>query len=472
MTRAALALVICALLSTGCVESSKKSGPSSSAQLAAYVLDEAPPVAHALAVELDGKVKLLGYKLDPEGVVTPGQELRLTLYWQVNERPGDGWSLFTHLVDERGVKLANYDNAGPLRDASAGRQALPPSDWQAGKVYIDEQRIRLPQDISGQLTLVTGLWRGDERMRVVGPGADSEGRVIVARLASSVPAPSTSGVVTAGRPRFVPPSMNVTRISGLPAPKIDGKLDDAIWKQAATTGMLIDVSSGAPNRGFPVNGSVRVAWDEQHLYFGFEIEDDNIIGGFEPGSVDSHLWERECVEIMIDPDGDGDNRDYYEIQISPQNLVFDSQFDDYNLPRGGPDGPFGHQDWSIRGQTAVVVDGTLDDSSDKDRGYTVEAAIPWSSFSKAKQAPPAHGDTWRMNFYGMKHNGGVAWSPILREGNFHKAKRFGYVTFLLPGQPLPSANSSATPVASASAAPAPSASAKSLPTITRPASAP
>ncbi len=36
---------------------------------------------------------------------------------------------------------------------------------------------------------------------------------------------------------------------------------------------------------------------------------------------------------MIDPDGDGDNRDYYEIQLGPQNLVFDSQFDGYNQPR-------------------------------------------------------------------------------------------------------------------------------------------
>jgi hypothetical protein len=34
-----------------------------------------------------------------------------------------------------------------------------------------------------------------------------------------------------------------------------------------------------------------------------------------------------------------------------------------------------------------------------------------------------------MNFYAMQNNGGVAWSPILGEGNFHKASRFGQVTF-------------------------------------------
>ena len=46
--------------------------------------------------------------------------------------------------------------------------------------------------------------------------------------------------------------------------------------------------------------------------------------------------------------------------------------------------------------------------------------------------PPKPGDTWRMNFYAMKNNGGVAFSPILGQGNFHKASRFGRVTWITP----------------------------------------
>jgi hypothetical protein len=132
---------------------------------------------------------------------------------------------------------------------------------------------------------------------------------------------------------------------------------------------------------------------------------------------------------MVDPDGDGDNRDYYEIQINPQNLVFDSQFDGYNQPKVEPSGPFGHQDWSAKLKSAVTVNGTLDKSDDKDDGYVVEAMIPWKSFSKAKTVPPSPGDTWRINFYAMQDNGGVAWSAILGQGNFHKASRFGRVTW-------------------------------------------
>jgi hypothetical protein len=35
-----------------------------------------------------------------------------------------------------------------------------------------------------------------------------------------------------------------------------------------------------------------------------------------------------------------------------------------------------------------------------------------------------------MNVYAMENNDGVAWSPILGAGNFHKASRFGQVEFV------------------------------------------
>jgi hypothetical protein len=172
---------------------------------------------------------------------------------------------------------------------------------------------------------------------------------------------------------------------------------------------------------------VRLTWDERFLYVGFEVEDATIRGGFPPDAKDPHLWERDTVEIMTDPDGDGDNKDYYEIQINPQNLVFDTQFDGYNSPNGNGRGPFGHEEWTAGLESAVKLRGTIDDDADKDEGYAVEAKIPWASFAKAKKSPPAPGDVWRMNFYAMQNNGGVAWSPILGMGNFHRASRFGRV---------------------------------------------
>lgn len=211
--------------------------------------------------------------------------------------------------------------------------------------------------------------------------------------------------------------------------KLDGILDEAAWSTAASTGLFVDVSSGLVNASLPSQGEAKVFWTDTHLYVGFEVYDKTVKGGFPDGAVDPHLWERDTVEIMLDPDGDGDNKDYYEIQVGPQGLVFDSQFDDYNAPRGGPAGPFGHQEWSSGVERGVRVQGTMDNDSDTDDGYTVEIRIPWAAFTKAKKAPPAEGDAWRINFYAMQDNGGTAWSPILGTGNFHRAKRFGRIRF-------------------------------------------
>ena len=106
-------------------------------------------------------------------------------------------------------------------------------------------------------------------------------------------------------------------------------------------------------------------------------------------------------------------------------------------------------------KSAVVVSGTLDKGDDKDVGYSVEAAIPWAAFGKAKSHPPKPGDTWRMNFYAMKQNGGVAWSAILGQGSFHHASRFGRVSFgpLLGAAPAAASGSAAPPPAGSGGAP-------------------
>ncbi|WP_437547416.1 hypothetical protein WME97_45705 [Sorangium sp. So ce367] len=61
-----------------------------------------------------------------------------------------------------------------------------------------------------------------------------------------------------------------------------------------------------------------------------------------------------------------------------------------------------------------------------------------------------------MNFYAMQNNGGAAWSPILGEGNFHRARRFGRVRFVGTGGETGGAgagDAGAAPVAAPSAKP-------------------
>ena len=425
--RLAWLLLVLLCCGPGCIRRSDDSAKESAQRLRRFILDKEPHVAHRLNVDFSGYVKLLGYAISPEGPVRPGTATKLTLYWSSQKRLDKGWKLFTHVLDGSGTRILNIDNVGPLREGPNERQALAPSLWVPGKIYVDEQPLTIPSDPKGgKLRIVAGLWKGNRRLEPMSGPRDNENRAIVVTL-------HTGGSKNQAVRNTRVPWMHVPKLSAGDSIRIDGRLDERAWGRAAQTGRFVDVRTGHPNRSFPVNANAFVAWDDSGIYVGIDVRDADVAGGFDPTQPDPHLWTRDTVEIMIDPDGDGDNLDYYEIQINPQNLVFDSQFDSYNQPKVEPNGPYGHQEWASGVRSQVTVRGTLDNKDDRDNGYIVEALIPWKSLSKARRAPPVPGDEWRMNFYAMQDNGGVAWSPILGQGNFHKASRFGRVEW---GKPL------------------------------------
>jgi hypothetical protein len=191
--------------------------------------------------------------------------------------------------------------------------------------------------------------------------------------------------------------------------------------------------TGAPAGPSEARASVRVLWDAQFLYLGWEVQDDNLV---ETGTTrDAHYWENDTTEVLIDPNGDG--ADYYELQVSPGGHTFDSQ-----QPSPPSNNNFGRMEWNPNLRVAVTRNGTLGNPADQDQGYTVELAIPWADINAgAAHAPPQVGDTWRMNFFVMdktKEGGqrAAAWSAPLA-GSFHTIPRFGRVTFLAsaPAQP-------------------------------------
>ena len=438
------ALLLAAFAMTACVGGSNDTSKEDKERLKSFVLDKAPenmPVK--LNINFDDKLTLLGYRIEPTGTVKPGQKVKVIMYWHSDSKLDDGWNLFTHVLDGSGERILNIDNVGPIREWRGSHQALNPSNWEPGKVYVDEQEFVVPNNVkTSKIQLVTGVWKGNDRLKIKAGPRDSENRGIVANIPTGVSAAKQPAANTRV------PTLRVDKLEKGTKIKIDGKLDEEAWRAAPMAGPFVDVKTGRPNTSFPVNGSVKVLWDDDGIYLGFDVKDQDVIGGFKKKDKDPHLWTKDTVEVMVDPDGDGDNKDYYEIQINPQNLVFDSQFDAYNSPKKEPDGPFGHQEWSAKLKSAVTVDGTLDKPEDKDKGYVVEAMIPWKSFDKAKQAPPKIGDTWRMNFYAMENNGGVAWSPILGQGNFHKAARFGRVIWA-SSRPPAAPGTSAAPSTSA-----------------------
>ncbi len=418
----ALAYGVVAVASSGCVtEQQPDSEPPE--DVSKFIVEKLPENVIPLNINFDDKIVLAGVQIDPGTSVPAGKRVKLTMYWRVDKAlDAPDWKLFTHVIDGSGDRLMNIDNVGPLRHLKRNGQTWPPSSWVAGKIYADSQTFTMPRRVKGdKVQVTTGIWRGKERLPIKsGPSLGDNRALVVTLDTTSLPEAKATRV----------PRVEVPVLAKGATMRIDGKLDEAAWATATDTGAFINVSTGEPAPESKIQGSAKALWDDKWLYLAFDVKDEDVVGGFDKKQTDPHLWTKDCVEIMVDPDGNGDNKDYYEIQINPQNLVFDSQFDEYNKPKTDPDGPFGHQEWSAKLESAIQIKGTLDNSSDKDEGYLVELRIPWKSFDKAKEVPPKPGASWRLNLYAMQNNDGVAWSAILDQGNFHKASRFGRISWV------------------------------------------
>jgi len=209
---------------------------------------------------------------------------------------------------------------------------------------------------------------------------------------------------------------------------IDGRLDEAAWLRAASTGPFVHPSSGRPEPRSKVNAIAKLVWNDEHLYVGAVVHDAQPTTPFGRDQQDPHIWAQASgIELMIQPGDHSDNRDYFEVQVDVGGAVWDTHFDDYNSPvtpgRDDATRRFGHQEWQSGVERATVIDA----ASGK---YTIELALPWSALKTPRAAvPPKPGAVWRMNFYSFRdgQRDSLSWSPLLGKGNFHRSARFGRV---------------------------------------------
>jgi hypothetical protein len=219
--------------------------------------------------------------------------------------------------------------------------------------------------------------------------------------------------------------------------RVDGRLDDAAWKRAEWTDAFVDIQGGSqPQPRFRTRA--KMLWDDEYLYIGAELEEPDVWATLT--EHDSVIFRDNDFEVFLNPSGDG--RNYFEFEINALNTGWD-----LFLPKPYREGGKADNSWEIPGlKTAVAVDGTLNDPSDRDRGWTVEIAFPWRAFgSRAPVRRPQPGDLWRVNFSRVEwqiQTGGKeykkvpgkpednwVWSP---QGviNMHVPERWGYVEFV------------------------------------------
>lgn len=245
--------------------------------------------------------------------------------------------------------------------------------------------------------------------------------------------------------------------------KIDGKLDEAVWQQAPTSSQFRDLISG----GETIHDTrAAVLWDQEYLYIAYWIEEPNVQATLT--ERDDLIYKNNDVELFI-----AGQDTYYEFEINSFGTIYEVFFiwEESNSHQNGafdtiaglgknepgrrpfsgvgykphPRGPrIGFWNWDFPGlKSAVDVDGTINDDSDRDRGWTVELAIPWSGMvdllvNDPRNLPPQDQDTWRMDFSRFnqykeavpaKDSGGWAWSPHMTWDS-HVPECFTFIHFL------------------------------------------
>lgn len=243
-------------------------------------------------------------------------------------------------------------------------------------------------------------------------------------------------------------------------PQIDGRLDEAAWLAAPRSPRFRDLISGRT----PIhNTQAALLWDDTHLYVGYWVEEPLVAATLT--ERDALIYNDNDVELFI-AGTDG----YYELEINAFGTIYEVFFmweDAYvrksydrraefarNAPGCRPFPGVGFQphprgdrlgfwQWDFPGlEVGVYVDGTINDHRDRDRGWTVELALPWAGMEMLAQGdgralPPRAGDTWRMDFSRFNtyqeadpagDSGGWAWSPH-GVWDSHVPELFPYIHF-------------------------------------------
>ncbi len=141
--------------------------------------------------------------------------------------------------------------------------------------------------------------------------------------------------------------------------------------------------------------TIKAVWNNEALYLAYEVIDIELNGSIttrdgDAGSDDSVEWG---IDTLGDSGGSGTPGSPYMLPDDYRGIIniLNTQYDEQGTASGVPSSSW-HGGW----QSAVHVNGTINDNSDTDTGYTVEVKIPWSELGFS--GPPANAQLLKIAF--------------------------------------------------------------------------
>jgi hypothetical protein len=200
----------------------------------------------------------------------------------------------------------------------------------------------------------------------------------------------------------------------------DGDLSKKAWQKAE----YVRFDQEALSRKIHPEVETRVAslWTARYLYFAFSSKYSvlNVFEGEQSAKEKWGLWDRDVVEVFINPNPERFNH-YYEFEVSPNNQWIDLEID---LGKR----PFNDAAWDSHFEHATRLD-------EGGHVWTCEMRIPTSALLVQLMSP---GMEWRINLYRAEGRGGdsqrrfLSWSPLPpgTKLSFHQPASFGIIRFL------------------------------------------
>ena len=193
----------------------------------------------------------------------------------------------------------------------------------------------------------------------------------------------------------------------------DGDLTKAAWKHAK----WLEFDNDASGKSHYPEAATRVAslWTDSYIYFAFSSRYDalNIYEGEDPKPERWQLWDRDVVEVFLNPQPERVNH-YFEFEVAPNNQWIDLEIDKAK-------DPFNDASWNSGFEHATLINADH-------HIWATEMRIPLAAMNVKDTRPGAQ---WRVNFFRAAGKGGddhrkfLAWSIIPEGKTFHVPTRFG-----------------------------------------------
>lgn len=211
---------------------------------------------------------------------------------------------------------------------------------------------------------------------------------------------------------------------------VDGVMNEEAWLR--TESRSLDYFYRVEKPTDQQHTVFRMLWDEENLYVFFECEDQYITA--RERNRDGRPYLDDCAEIFLIPAPDSCNMHYgFEINLykASNDFIYVS-----NFYQGKHASVYSYDpDFEVE----VTVDGTINDNTDLDKGWTMEMAIPLKLFRGSdRYSRVKEGNQWgflairqeRNEVDGRRRITSTIFPIYDIEKDVHQANRFGLLQFV------------------------------------------